>query len=69
HLVAKAIDSGRARSLGPEGTPWPIEPWRESARVAERLRPWVLEAIAARQPVDDDSGIADKAARSADAVP
>jgi mitochondrial fission protein ELM1 len=68
HLVAKAIDSGRARALGPESTPWTVQPWRESARVAERLRPWVLEAIAARQPVDDDSGIADSAERSEDAV-
>ena len=69
HLVAKAIDSGRARALGPESTPWPIDPWRESARIAARLRPWVLETIAARQPADDDSGSADSAERSADAVP
>lgn len=49
HLVAHAIDSGRARALGPEGTGWPVTPWRESARIAEQLKPWVLEAIAARQ--------------------
>ncbi len=48
HLVAHAIDSGRARALGPDGRPWPVTPWRESARVAERLRPYVLEALAAR---------------------
>jgi mitochondrial fission protein ELM1 len=69
HLVAKAIDSGRARALGPESTPWPIEPWRESARVAARLRPWVLETITERQPAADDNAPADKAARNADAVP
>jgi len=69
HLVAKAIDSGRARALGPESTPWPIEPWRESARIAERLRPWVLESIAARQPAGEESVSADRAERSADAVP
>lgn len=69
HLVAKAIDSGRARALGPESTPWPIEPWRESARIADRLRPWVLEVIAARQSTDDASGIDESAARSADAGP
>jgi hypothetical protein len=48
HLVAHAIDTGRARALGPEAASWPVAPWRESVRVAERLRPWVLEAIAAR---------------------
>lgn len=69
HLVSKAIDAGRARALGPEATPWPVEPWRESARVAERLRPWVLETIAMRQPAADDSGSADNAAASADDAP
>ncbi|GAB3740458.1 ELM1/GtrOC1 family putative glycosyltransferase [Silanimonas algicola] len=68
HLVAKAIDSGRARALGPDSAPWPVEPWRESARIAERLRPWALERIAARQPATGGD-IADSAARNEDAVP
>lgn len=66
HLVAHALDSGRARPLGPEGTPWTVDPWRESARVAERLRPWVLEAIAARQAPPCD-GRADASAANAEA--
>lgn len=48
HLVAHAIDSGRARAFGPEAAPWPVTPWRESARVAEALRPHVVAALAAR---------------------
>jgi hypothetical protein len=60
HLVAHAIDSGRASALGPEAAPWPVTPWRESARIAERLRPWVMEALAAGNQVgnDDRAGIA-----------
>jgi hypothetical protein len=61
HLVAHAIDSGRARALGPDAASWPVTPWRESARVAAQLRPWVLEAIAARQapprPSDSDASV------------
>lgn len=47
-LVEAAIGSGRARALGPDATPWPVTPWRESERIAEALRPWALEALAAR---------------------
>lgn len=68
HLVAKAIESGRARALGPEGTSWAVTPWRESARIAEQLRPWVLEGIAARQPAIDAEIVASDA-RSDDAAP
>jgi mitochondrial fission protein ELM1 len=63
-LVAHAIDSGRARAFGPDAAAWPVSPWRESARVADRLRPWVMAALAARdQPADpslpgDSSGSA-----------
>ena len=69
HLVAKAIDTGRARALGPESTAWPIEPWRESARIAAQLRPWVLETIAARQSGAEDGHSAAKADLSADVAP
>jgi hypothetical protein len=68
HLVAHAIDSGRARALGPEGTPWPVEPWRESARIAGQLRPWVLEAIAARQAASPADASAASTGTSLDTV-
>lgn len=47
-LVDTAIRDGRARALGPDAGAWPITPWRESARIAEVLRPWVIETLAAR---------------------
>ena len=61
HLVAHAIDSGRARPFGPEAATWPVTPWRESARVADSLRPWVMDAIAAR-----DQSIAAPGGRGSD---
>lgn len=45
HLITHAIDSGRARPLGPEAGRWDITPWRESARVAAALKPYVLERL------------------------
>lgn len=47
-LVEKAITSGRARALGPDAATWPVTPWRESARIAAGLAPWVRAAIAER---------------------
>ena len=58
-LVDAAMATGRARPLGPDATPWPITPWRESARVADELKPWalaVLAAAAARRGAADGSG-------------
>lgn len=63
-LVDKALESGRARALGVNAATWPVVPWRESRRLAESLRPWVLEALG----VDDQRtsvatcGIADRTA-------
>ena len=51
HLITRAIDSGRARPLGPEAGRWDISPWRESARVAAALKPYVLERL--REPEAD----------------
>ncbi len=50
-LIAHAIDSGRARPLGPEAGRWNITPWRESARVAAALKPYVLERLGGPEPV------------------
>ena len=61
-LVEAAIDGGRARPLGPDAPAWPVQPWRERERVAERLQPLVREALGRRDqgpstaPPDDSAG-------------
>jgi mitochondrial fission protein ELM1 len=60
-LVDIAMGSGRARALGPDAAPWPFQPWRESTRVAEALRPWVLDALAARTQPESDASAAEEA--------